>query len=353
MAIRSLGRGPRGLLAVTLLVCSLAAAASAAEPAADNGAVVVMYHRFGEPDYPSTNITLEQFERHLQELRKDTYSVLPLPEIVAALRERRPLPERAVAITIDDAYASVYREAWPRLREAGLPFTLFVATRPLERGLGGYMRWAQLRELAASDLVTVGHHGASHAHMVEQSAERNRADIRRASAAFRRELDAVPELFAYPYGEFGAAVIEVVRAAGFAAAFGQHSGAVARTADVFALPRFPMNETYGDMERFRLAVNSLPLPASEVTPADNRLDPAENPPLYGFTVTGKAAQGLAALSCYASGRGRLEVHHIAGTRVEVRPRRPFPPGRARINCTMPGPEGRWRWFGRQFYVPER
>ena len=30
---------------------------------------------------------------------------------------------------------------------------------------------------------------------------------------------------------------------------------------------------------------------------------------------------------------------------------PMAKGRHRINCTRPGPEGRWRWTGLQIYVP--
>lgn len=337
-------------LAALVALAALAPGFGAAAPAPDNGAVVIMYHRFGESQYPSTNTTLEQLDRHIAELEKDKYTVMALPEIVAALAEGRALPERAVAITVDDAYASVYAEGWPRLQAAGLPFTLFVATDPLDRGLTSHLSWDELREMAASDLVTVGHHTASHLHMPEATADENRRDIARASEAFARELGRVPELFAFPYGEYGAEIVALVREAGFAAAFGQHSGAIARTAGRHQLPRFAMNEAYGGIERFRLAVNSLPLPVSDVTPADNVLAAAENPPLYGFTVAEAVAGDIGRLNCFASGRGRVEVERIAGARIEVRLDAPFPRGRARINCTMPGPQGRWRWFGNQFYV---
>ena len=44
-----------------LLTGGLAGSAVAEVPA-DNGAVVIMYHRFGESDLPATNIRLDQFE---------------------------------------------------------------------------------------------------------------------------------------------------------------------------------------------------------------------------------------------------------------------------------------------------
>ncbi|MFQ6018118.1 MAG: polysaccharide deacetylase family protein, partial [Kiloniellaceae bacterium] len=251
-------------------------------------------------------------------------------------------------ITIDDAFASVYAEAWPRLRAAGLPFTLFVATDPLDKGFPGYMSWHQLREMLAMGGVTLGHHGAAHGHMVRQSAAAARAEIARASARFREELGAVPAIFAYPYGEYSLALRNVVAAAGFEAAFGQHSGAVARTSDRFALPRFPFSEAFGDLDRFRLVVNALPLPVTDVTPADPLVRAENNPPLYGFTVLG-GLNGLSALNCFAS-RNAVTVERLGDDRIEVRLARPLSPGRSRLNCTMPGPGGRWRWFGTQFYV---
>ena len=38
-----------------------------------NSAVVFMYHKFGVSKYPSTNITIEQFNKHLEEFSKTKY----------------------------------------------------------------------------------------------------------------------------------------------------------------------------------------------------------------------------------------------------------------------------------------
>ena len=81
--------------------------ALAAEVPADNGAAIVTYHRFGEAQYPSTSIRIDQFEAHVAELTSGRYTILPLPEIAAALAEGRALPERTVGISIDDAFLSV------------------------------------------------------------------------------------------------------------------------------------------------------------------------------------------------------------------------------------------------------
>lgn len=332
-----------------LALCAGVLATVAGPPAtrAADSAVFVMYHRFGEEGLPSTNIRLDQFEAHLAELRDGGYTILPVPEIVAALAADRPLPERTVGITVDDAYASVYREAWPRLKALGFPFTLFVSTDAVDAGRRGMMSWDQIRELADSS-VTIGHHGAAHAHMAYADAARNTADIAKASRRFREELGRTPGLFAYPYGEYGRELRDAVAAAGFEAAFGQHSGVSHPGSDLFALPRFALNEQYGEFDRFRLVANTLPLPVTDVTPSDPLLGP--NPPPFGFTLA-EAIGNVAQLSCFASGQGRATIERLGPRRIEVRVKTRFPPGRSRINCTVPGPDKRWRWFGVQFLVP--
>jgi len=325
-----------------------AAAGAARQISADNGAVVLMYHRFGEDALPSTSVRLAQFDAHLDELTSGKYQVMALPEILALLRQGQTLPEHAIAITIDDAALSVYREAWPRLKARNLPFTLFVSTEPVDLGLPSYMTWDQLREIAADPIVTIGHHGHGHAHMAWLNDAEQRADLDKAAALFKAELGETPDLFAYPYGEMSLALRDNVAEAGFAAAFGQHSGAIGELSDNLALPRFPLNETYGEMDRFRLVANALPLPVDGITPADMSLrNPAQNPPNVGFTLAAPLGDP-SNLNCFASA-GEPTTMRL-DQRIELRFAGALPAGRARVNCTLRDGSGRWRWFGMQFVV---
>ena len=317
----------------------------------DNGAVVLMYHRFGEDSLPSTSVRLSQFEAHLDELTSGGYEVLPLADIVAALDAGRPLPERALAITIDDGALSVYTEAWPRLKARNLPFTVFISTEPLDLGLPGYVSWDQLREMVAGGGVAIGNHGHRHDHMVHLTPEAQRDNIAKAAERITAELGVTPQIFAYPYGEISAELRRAAKEAGFAAAFGQHSGALGHMSDRLTLPRFPINEAYGDMERFRLVANTLPLPATDVTPTDLFLrSAAQNPPNLGFTVEGPV-EDLRNLNCFAK-YGDPVLTRL-DNRIELRLSAPLPAGRARINCTLRAENGRWRWFGTQFVVTEQ
>jgi peptidoglycan/xylan/chitin deacetylase (PgdA/CDA1 family) len=314
---------------------------------AEDSAVILQYHRFGESDLPSTNITLEQFEAHLAHLRAGGYTVLPVPHIIAALRAGQPLPDKAVGITIDDAAKSVILEAWPRLREAGFPFTIFVSTDAVDQRRSRAMTWDDIRTLAEAG-VTIANHGSAHGHMWQDVPAEARRDIENAQARFQAELGFAPHLFAYPYGEYDLALRGVVEELGFEAAFGQQSGVAAKSSDFLTLPRFSLNETYGELKRFHLIVDTLPIPASDITPADQVL--SNNPPHIGFTVD-PSIEDIDRLACYVSGAGSVQLEVLGARRVELRMSRPFKRGRTRVNCTLPGPDRRWRWFGLQYLVP--
>lgn len=340
-----------GLLAGFLFAGGFfAAGAIPAQAQAAELAVIIMYHRFGEKSFSSTNITLEQLEEHIKILTSGAYTVLPLPDIIKKIKDGTPLPARTVGITIDDAYQSTFTEAWPRLKKAKLPFTVFVSTDHLDRKLKNMMSWDQIRTLVKNG-VTIGHHTASHLHMADHSQEKNKHDIKTASKRFQEELGFVPKIFAFPYGEASRTVIDVVRHAGFQVAFGQHSGAFNRASPQYYLPRFAMNEKYGSPARFKTAVNALALPVAEITPEDPLIVPADNPPAIGFTVT-KDVKNLKLLACYASHAGRAKTLQLGANRIEVRIDQPFPTGRTRINCTLPAGGGRWHWFGWQYYRPK-
>ncbi|MBT6566809.1 MAG: polysaccharide deacetylase family protein [Candidatus Puniceispirillum sp.] len=329
---------------MVMLLCAYGLGAGAAM-AADH-ASILMYHRFGETKYPTTNIRLEQFDAHLERLQNGDFTVWPLPRIVEYLQSGQPLPDRTVAITIDDAYQSVYQEAWPRLQALDMPFTLFVATQPIDANRYGYMTWDQIRELQSAG-VTIGSQTRTHPHMHQISIERSKNEIAESNARFIAELGLRPALFAYPYGEYDMQVIQAVMDAGFIAAFGQNSGIAHGYNGFYELPRFAMNEQYGTLSRLDLAINGLPLKVDQITPEDVILD--QNPPIYGFTLAPDMDKPKQ-LRCFNSIYGKLDVT-IMGPRAEIRLPGPLNGKRARINCTMPGYDGRWRWFGRQFLNP--
>jgi peptidoglycan/xylan/chitin deacetylase (PgdA/CDA1 family) len=333
------------LLLVNLVINTLACFITAAE--ANSSAIIIMYHRFGETNFPSTNTTLKQLDRHILELSKKSYTVLPVKEIISAIQKGWDLPDRTVGITIDDGYRSVHDQAWPRFKKANLPFTVFIATDPIGSNSANYMNWDQIRALKKSG-VEIGAHTSSHNHMPTSGNKQNQSELLKSNSRMLKEIGQIPSLFAYPFGESSTKIQKQVIKAGYNMAFGQHSGVVNSSTDFNYIPRFSLNENYGSIERLRLILSTLPLSIKDMSPA-NPMITTPNPPVFGFTVN-SAIKNLNKLSCFSSIEGRLHIERI-GHRIELRMIKPFPKGRTRINCTLPGPENRWRWLGHLFVVP--
>lgn len=300
-------------------------------------AVVISYQRLGQERYPSTNTPLALLDQHIAYLKAGGFNVAPLSTAVDAVLSGKPLPDKTVAITFDDAYRAVLTEALPRLQQAGFPFTVFVPTAAPGRSRDG-MSWDDIRTLAAAGVEIAGHSHA-HPHMAALSAEALGEDLEQTQAAFKRALGRTPRLFAYPYGEAGPADMAAVKAAGYSAAFGESSGPIYPEADPFYLPRFMLNGTYGAIDRFKLIVNTRPLRAVRLSPASPILK--HNPPRLGFELINPPR--LDGLACYGPGGRPLSIERNE-TKVTVIAAAPFPTGQARINCTVRA-DGQWHWWG--------
>jgi len=338
------------IAAVSLLFPTLALASR------DFNAVILMYHKFGENRYPSTSVTLEQFDAHLDYLKNNGYHVLPLEEIVTAYRNQTPLPENSIAITVDDAYLSVYKEAYPRMRKLNWPFTVFVATDGVDKGFRSHMTWDQMREMQKGG-VLFANHTATHDYLIRKKngetdpahIARVRADIERCQKRLSEELGETPMLFAYPYGEYSTGIAQLVESMGFAA-FGQHSGAMGPYSNPVTLPRFPVNEHYGDLKNLKAKFRSLALPVTSLIPFEPVT--AERNPVLEVHLENSSDVRFKELACFTSDQGKTDPVWIEpGKRFSIQAAKSLSNGRNRYTCTAPNKaRDRYYWFSHQFIV---
>lgn len=327
--------------------------------AEENQAVILMYHHFGVSKYPSTNIQLDQFEAHLEYLAQNNFQVWPLAKVVQFIKNNQAFPGRVVAITVDDAYFSVYTEAFPRLRKKNWPFTVFVATDGVDKHFKSYMSWDQMREMQKHN-VTFANHSASHDYLVrlhkdesiEQWKLRVSKDIQRAQSRLKSELGNAPLLFAYPYGEYNSELAKIIANMNYTA-FGQQSGPAGIGGDLLVLPRFPMAEKFAVLPDFIQKVNSLAFPISNQAPWEPTLTYKNNPPLLKISL-GESNARLDQLNCYVSGQGRTKITWTdRETRTfSIQANSPLPAGRSRYNCTAPSNQnGRFYWYSHLWINP--
>ena len=311
-----------------------------------NSATVFMYHKFGVSKYPSTSVTINQLENHITELTKDKYNILPLNFIVDAIINDANLPENTIGISIDDADESFFEVAWPLFKKNNIPVTLFVTTGTIVNNNKSYLNWDEIRKLKEEG-VTIGAHSHTHAHMPDLSIDEVKKEIEISNKIFLKELGEIPSLFAYPYGETSNEIIDLIKNYKFKVAFGQHSGIINETSNMYYLPRFSLNEKYGEIDRVKFAASSKGLGVYDFIPTSPTIK--ENPPFIGFSLLDERLS--TSLNCFIfdmKGQVEKEIFKF-NERVEIRLKRELSKGRSRINCTAKDSQGNWRWFGHQFY----
>lgn len=342
---------PTAVLVIGLVLFLLTLQAAAADQAN-----VFIYHRFDDAKFPSTNISSRDFQSHLEILHRQGFTVLTLGQILDKIKHGESLPQRCAAITVDDAFRSFLTSGWPALKSYGFPATLFVSTDLV--GGGDYLDWQELKTLRHEG-VELGNHSASHAYLLdgdkdEDWAARVRQDIDRAQRAFASNLGFKPRLFAYPYGEFSPELVELVRQAGFDAAFGQQSGVLTPDQDLFRLPRFPMGGVYADADEFKdkLFMRHLPV---EVLAPKTTLVGVENPPKLLFSLA-DGPYDKRTMRCYASGQSECRVKAVPGQNglYEVQATGPLTGRRSKYTLTASERSGGgWYWFSQLWVLPRR
>jgi peptidoglycan/xylan/chitin deacetylase (PgdA/CDA1 family) len=304
-----------------------------------------MYHRFNENKYPSTNIQMNIFLEQIQLIKDLNYDFIH-PENFEK-NFNIPKKQKKILITIDDAFQSFYEVAWPFLKENKIPFILFVSTEPV--GNKGYMTWDQIKEIEQESFAIIGHHSHSHDYLIDVSNEDFITDIETANKIFTEKIGYIPSLFSYPFGEYSEFMRQYV-SKNFTYAFGQHSGVIDVNKEKFQLPRFPINENYGELKRFTSIIKTYPLEYKKLLPLEKKLDRSNNPPLFSVEFFDNQ-KNIKNINCYSNEGNKWEKSKIQfkGNTLNIKFREAFLPRRGRINCSL-NDNGKWRWFGTQFIV---
>ncbi len=329
--------------ATTLTTCALTAAlllASASAWSQPDHGVILLYHHVDTDTPAITSISPEDFEAQLQYLEDNDFRVWALPRLVDTLSSGQSVPDKVVVITFDDNYESVYTEAFPRLKRRDWPFTVFVSTDAVDKGINMQASWDQVREMAQHG-ATIANHSASHAHLLQKQSgeshkqwrERIRNDIARAQRRIEEETGQQHKLFAYPFGEYNRELVAMVEGMGYVG-IGQHSGPTPADYAGLALPRFPFAGDYSDVSDFALKVLTLPLPVAEARDVDGPLSFDTKRPTLELALK-PGDYRARSLQCFGSGQGALKLDWQADREVEVVPGKDLPLGRSRYNCTLP------------------
>jgi peptidoglycan/xylan/chitin deacetylase (PgdA/CDA1 family) len=310
--------------------------------------VVLQYHHISDSTPSSTSTAVSLFKAQLNMIEETGLPVVQLESGTRDALAGSDTKHNRVAITFDDAFDSIYTTADPILEEHNYPYTIFVSTAAV--GRPGYMTWEQLAELAKKDQVTIANHSTNHSHMARRPDEsidswnkRVTTSFNKAQATLQTKLGEATPMFAYPYGEFDAALEQLVAERNWYG-FGQQSGAIGKSSGPTRLPRFPMANAYGQLGSLGDKLKSKAFPINATDLPDGIMK--ENPPQLTLALPDEFTPSR--LTCFASGMGRIDFRQAAENRVIVRAPRAFDSRRFRYNCTYPAGNGSFYWLSQQW-----
>ena len=231
---------------------------------------ILTYHRVAPPvapfSTPTWNVSPARFEAQLSGLMARGYRPWPLRRLLACQHAMQPVPSKTFVITFDDGYQSVYQNAYPLLREYGVPATLFLATAYLDSpgpfpfddwpeagdsrvpsAMWRPLRSAECEEMLAGGLIELGTHTHVHADFRGRPQEL-RADLAVSMEVLRARFGIAEASLALPYGygcrqNDGPELAQAAKEAGVLCALTADSELVRLGDDPFNWPRFGALDT--------------------------------------------------------------------------------------------------------------
>ncbi|MGC8826266.1 MAG: polysaccharide deacetylase family protein [Anaerolineae bacterium] len=215
----------------------------------------LMYHRLAELPADAGASTREwstapaDFRAHIQLLTENGYHVVPLEKVLDYLQEHAPLPPRPIAITFDDGYRDFAETAWPALRKAGMPATVFLILGHV--GYGAFLTWEQVTALAQEG-TAFGSHTLDHVRLKGLEDEELRRQLQDSRRVLEERLEVPVQVVSYPYGAFDARVVQAAEEAGYRAGVTINPSRYQRRSAVFTLSRLHLPYDAEPQELIRL-----------------------------------------------------------------------------------------------------
>lgn len=337
---------------IPLLIVLLSVCIKAIATPTDNG-VILVYHHVSTETPASTSISPEQFRQHMAYLAEH-HKVISLAQLVQALRNKSPLPDKAVAITFDDGYMDIYEHGHEVLKEYGFLYTIFI-NPPVIGSRKDQLTWPVIQKMQTEG-VTFANHTSTHDYLLKrlpgetqaQWLQRIEKDVLDAEVLIEKYTGTSIKYLAYPYGEYNQTLSRHMEQLGFTS-FAQHSGPVASFSDFSALPRFAAAGIYANLNSLKTKLNSLAMPVTAKKIEDPHVTSQNLAPQQELTLATNDLR-MSQINCFLNG-ARLEVSYEEN-RLTLPLKQELAKGRSRINCTAPSikHKGRFYWYSQPWFV---
>ena len=247
------------LLLIPLLVSSPKQMTATMVADSENGTKVLIlnYHKI-DNTFISLAVRPDDFDTQMKYLSENGYHTISPDELYNSLAGTGELPDNPVMITFDDGYEDNYVNAYPILKKYGFKATIFVVTSFLDKNKKGYMSWDQAREMDANG-ISIQSHTVDHKPMTDLTDDQLRMELVDSKKKAEKELGHPVNYMAYPTGTYNLHIAQMVKEAGYKAAFTIKYGNVDKASNIYALERVPIFHTEQTNKDFMERIRYTPI----------------------------------------------------------------------------------------------
>lgn len=195
------------------------------------------------------SISRERFQQQMQCLSDKSFQVISLKEILTCIKEKRPFPEKAVAITFDDGFKSNYGVAFPILKKFGYTAAIFMVSgrcghnnkwlgQPDGIPVMDLLEWDEIIEMSDYG-IEFGAHTLNHPHLPQLTLKEAKKEIVESKALLEKHIGKDVIFFDYPYGEENEEIREIVKDE-FQCAFSTDMEFTTLQSDIYSMTRIEM-----------------------------------------------------------------------------------------------------------------
>jgi peptidoglycan/xylan/chitin deacetylase (PgdA/CDA1 family) len=214
---------------------------------------VLGYHDFSEKEMETAmRIRTSKFRKQMETIRQLGIPVIPMADFIAWKDEGKAIPAKAIVITMDDGWKSVYTDAYPILKEFGYPFTIYLYKNYVDGG-GKALSTAMIREMMSNG-ATIGSHSTSHPFPQDVKKARNQGteifskflnvEMGESKRYLEGKFGTSVVTFAYPGGYFTEEMLVKASEFGYSHLFTVQPGKVKRSVPNNVLPRYVILGNY-------------------------------------------------------------------------------------------------------------
>jgi len=210
-------------------------------------------HRIDDNRHPYTNTSSKELVKYFEYIKSHGYKAVKLSTLIKMQKEGKNI-DKTVVFTIDDSFKSFYKNGLPLFKKYNIPFTLFVYTKATTQKWGDFMSWEQVKDCA--NYGELGVHSWAHPHLAKLTNKEIIEDTKKAINAFKKHLGYVPDMYAYPYGEYDERVKKIINSF-FPVVCNQNPGAYALTSPQNDIDRIALTGKVDISKKLKIKVLNI------------------------------------------------------------------------------------------------